>query len=164
MTIFLRGGCFAGGRRVRRSRWCGHIGVSEAAALGGGWPRSSTGSRWWKIVMRWLKEKRSFTNHIEIYSTGTADLLALLRDIRCALWIREHFRVVYTLDNWATTLESDRRGRWGIRDRLWIFRRARARQARSHLPSHGRWRGSRTVGLGGNIDVSIDPVPASTKV
>ncbi len=52
--------------------------------------------------------KRTFTNHIEIFEvTRPVSKIFSGRTLRIA--DREHFRVVYTMDNWATTHSKDAR-------------------------------------------------------
>jgi glucoamylase len=52
-------------------------------------------------------EKRTFTNHMEIFETGRP-VSTIFSGYTLRIVDREHFRVVYTFDNWATTqiLES----------------------------------------------------------
>ena len=74
---------------------------------------------------------------------------------------REHFRVVYTLDNWATTLSKDARS-VGIRFIV------------ESLPPPISWHyhfypgmagtGRRGSLVGRNIDVSVVQLPASAKL
>jgi glucoamylase len=50
--------------------------------------------------------KRTFTNHIEIFEV-TRPVLSIYSGYTLRIVDREHFRVVYTFDNWATTLSAD---------------------------------------------------------
>jgi glucoamylase len=52
--------------------------------------------------------KRTFTNHIEIFEV-TRPISSIVSGHTLRIVDREHFRVVYTLDNWATTLSVDAR-------------------------------------------------------
>src|SRR5260370_6604764 len=49
--------------------------------------------------------KRTFTNHIEIFKI-TRPVSAIFSGYTLRIVDREHFRVVYTFDNWATTLSA----------------------------------------------------------
>ena len=50
--------------------------------------------------------KRTFKNHIEIFEV-TRPVSAIVSGNTLRIVDREHFRVVYTLDNWATTLSTE---------------------------------------------------------
>ena len=50
--------------------------------------------------------KRTFTNHIEIFEV-TRPVSTIFSGHTLRIVDREHFRVVYTLDNWATTLSVE---------------------------------------------------------
>ena len=52
--------------------------------------------------------KRTFTNHIEIFEV-TRPVSTIFSGYTLRIVDREHFRVVYTLDNWATTLSAEAR-------------------------------------------------------
>jgi glucoamylase len=52
--------------------------------------------------------KRTFTNHIEIFEV-TRPISSIFSGYTLRIVDREHFRVVYTFDNWATTLSKDSR-------------------------------------------------------
>jgi glucoamylase len=52
--------------------------------------------------------KRTFTNHIEIFEV-TRPLSSIFSGHTLRIVDREHFRIVYTLDNWATTLTKEAR-------------------------------------------------------
>jgi len=52
--------------------------------------------------------KRTFTNHIEIFEV-TRPVTSILAGYTLRIVDREHFRVVYTLDSWVTTLTVDSR-------------------------------------------------------
>jgi glucoamylase len=54
------------------------------------------------------KGKRTFTNHIEIFEV-TRPVLAIFTGHTLRVVDREHFHLVYTLDNWATTLTAESR-------------------------------------------------------
>jgi glucoamylase len=53
-------------------------------------------------------EKRTFTNHIEIFEI-TRPLTNIFSGYTLRIVDREHFRVVYTFDNWATTRSVEAR-------------------------------------------------------
>jgi glucoamylase len=55
-----------------------------------------------------VKGKRTFTNHIEIFEV-TRPVSAIFAGHTLRIVDREHFHVVYTLDNWATTLTAESR-------------------------------------------------------
>jgi glucoamylase len=108
------------------------------------------------------KGKRSFSNRIEIFEPGRP-----ISSLRSGYTLRivdlEHFRVVYTYDNWATTLTLDSRSVGYSRSFVDIptgadqVGKITFTQAWPVEGQPDRW-------LGRNIDVSVDPVPASTKV
>jgi glucoamylase len=50
--------------------------------------------------------KRTFTNHIEIFEV-TRPVSSIYSGYTLRIADREHFRVVYTLDNWATTQSAE---------------------------------------------------------
>jgi glucoamylase len=50
--------------------------------------------------------KRTFTNHIEIFEV-TRPISAIFSGYTLRIVDREHFRVVYTLDNWVTTQSAE---------------------------------------------------------
>jgi len=52
--------------------------------------------------------KRTFTNHIEIFEV-TRPLSSIFSGHTLRIVDREHFRIVYTLDNWVTTLTKEAR-------------------------------------------------------
>ena len=54
------------------------------------------------------KGKRTFTNHIEIFEM-TRPISAIFAGHTLRIVDREHFHVVYSLDNWATTLTAKSR-------------------------------------------------------
>jgi glucoamylase len=106
--------------------------------------------------------KRTFTNHIEIFEV-TRPVSTILAGDTLRIVDREHFRVVYTFDNWATTLslEAHSIGYPGsfvdisttaVQMGNITFTMAWPAQNRQE-----RW-------LGRNIDVSVSPPTASTKV
>ena len=49
--------------------------------------------------------KRTFTNHIEIFEV-TRPVSAIFAGHTLRIVDREHFHMVYTLDDWATTLDG----------------------------------------------------------
>jgi glucoamylase len=54
------------------------------------------------------KDKRTFTNHMEIFEV-TRPVSVIFAGYTLRIVDREHFRVIYTLDNWATTLVGESR-------------------------------------------------------
>jgi len=103
--------------------------------------------------------KRTFTNHIEIFEV-TRPLATLVAGHTLRIVDREHFSVVYTFDNWETTLSNEARsvgypgsfvdlpttsdqGGNIIFTLVWTGQNGQ-----------NRW-------LGRNIDVSVIPPPAS---
>jgi glucoamylase len=54
------------------------------------------------------KDKRTFTNHMEIFEV-TRPISTIFAGYTLRIVDREHFQVVYTLDNWATTLVGESR-------------------------------------------------------
>ncbi len=52
--------------------------------------------------------RRTFTNHIEIFEV-TRPVSTIFSGYTLRIVDREHFRVVYTMDNWATTLSKEAR-------------------------------------------------------
>ncbi len=106
--------------------------------------------------------QRTFTNHIEIFEV-TRPISTIFSGYTLRIVDREHFRVVYTFDNWATTHSVDARsvGYPGSfvdisadpeqKGKI-IFTLAWPGQ-----DGHERW-------LGRNIDVSVVTPSASTKM
>jgi glucoamylase len=52
------------------------------------------------------RDKRTFTNHIEIFEV-TRPISMIASGYTLRIVDREHFRVVYTFDNWATTNSTE---------------------------------------------------------
>ena len=108
------------------------------------------------------KEKRTFINRIEIFEPGRS-IPSLPSGHTLRIVDTERFRVVYTCDNWATTLTQDSRkvgySRWFVDIPTGEDQTGKITFTQA-WPEEGkpdRW-------LGRNIDVAINEVPASTKV
>jgi glucoamylase len=108
------------------------------------------------------KEKRTFTNHIEIFEV-TRPISIIFSGYTLRIVDREHFHIVYTFDNWATTqsMEAHSVGYPGSfadiptapeQTGKIIFTLAWTTQ-----DGKERW-------LGKNIEVSVVTLPASTNV
>jgi glucoamylase len=108
------------------------------------------------------KEKRTFSNRIEIFEPGRP-IFSLPGGHTLRIVDTEHFRVVYTYDNWATTLSQDSRT-IGY-SRSFVDIPTGADQA-GKITFTQAWpvEGQQDRWLGRNIDVAINEVPASTKV
>jgi glucoamylase len=108
------------------------------------------------------KEKRTFSNHIEIFEPGRP-ICSLLSGHTLRIVDRESFYAVYTYDNWATTLRVESRsvGFSGsfvdISTGADQIGKIMFTLAYPVEDQQDRW-------LGRNIDVAINAVPASTKV
>ncbi len=108
------------------------------------------------------REKRSFTNHLEIFETGRP-ISTIFSGYTLRIVDLEHFRVVYTFDNWFTTLTIDSRsvGYSGFFADISTFS-----DQEGSIVFTLAWPGQdgKDRWLGRNIDVSVVPLPASTKV
>jgi glucoamylase len=105
------------------------------------------------------KGKRTFTNHIEIFEV-TRPISAIFTGHTLRIVDREHFHLVYTLDNWATTLTAESRS-VGYPGSF------------ADVPTPADWEGEiaftlywpgqnhQERWLGRNIDVSVIPMPES---
>ncbi|MGH9596819.1 MAG: glycoside hydrolase family 15 protein, partial [Edaphobacter sp.] len=60
------------------------------------------------VEARYSMGKRTFTNHIEIFEV-TRPVSSIYSGYKLRIADREHFRVIYTFDNWATTLTVEAR-------------------------------------------------------
>jgi glucoamylase len=109
-----------------------------------------------------VKDKRSFKNHIEIYERGRP-ISSVYSGHTLRVVDREPFRIVYTFDEWATTLTLDSRsvGYSGS----FVDISTAADQFGSIIFTL-MWPGNNQQNrwLGQNIHVSVIPLPASTKV
>ena len=105
--------------------------------------------------------ERTFTNHIEIFEV-TRPISAILSGYTLRITDREHFKVVYTFDDWATTLlaESHSVGYPGS-----FVDICTAPDQTGHILFTLVWTGqdSQERWLGRNIDVSVIARPESTK-
>jgi glucoamylase len=108
------------------------------------------------------KEKRTFSNRIEIFEPGRS-IPSLPAGHTLRIVDTEHFRVVYTCDNWATTLTQE--SRTVGYSRSFVDIPTGAGQA-GKITFTQAWpvEGQPDRWLGRNIDVAINEVPASTKV
>jgi glucoamylase len=105
-------------------------------------------------------EKRTFTNHIEIFEI-TRPVTRIFAGYTLRIVDREHFRVVYTFDNWATTESVEARsvGYPGS----FVDIAADPHQT-GHILFTLAWpgQGNQERWLGRNIDVSVISPPEST--
>jgi glucoamylase len=108
------------------------------------------------------KEKRSFKNHIEIFEPGRP-ICSLFSGHTLRIVDRERFRVVYTYDNWATTLNLDSRS-VGYSGSFADIPTGGDQVGKITFTLAWPVEGQQDRWMGRNIDVSINPVPASTKV
>jgi glucoamylase len=103
------------------------------------------------------QEKRTFTNHRQIYSAGRP-----ARNVQAGHTLRivdaERFRVVYTTDNWATVQEANSKlvSQWAAYVDIFIQSDQRGKiiftQAWPQDGKPDRW-------LGRNVEIEILPVP-----
>ena len=105
--------------------------------------------------------KRTFTNHIEIFEV-TRPVSMIFSGHTLRIVDREHFRVVYTTDNWATTLSKDARSVGYPGSFVDI---SSAPNQTGHLLFTLAWPGlgNQERWLGRNIDVSVISPPQSTR-
>jgi glucoamylase len=105
--------------------------------------------------------KRTFTNHIEIFEI-TRPLSTIVAGHTLRIADRQHFRVVYTFDNWATTLTKEARsvGYPGAFADL-----PTTPDQTGNIVFTLVWTGptGQDRWLGKNIDVSLIPPPASQR-
>jgi glucoamylase len=106
--------------------------------------------------------KRTFTNHIEIFEV-TRPISTIFSGYTLRITDREHFRVVYTLNNWATTLSVEARSVGYPGSFVDI---STTPEQTGHILFTLAWRGQdgQERWLGRNIDVAVVALPASTKV
>jgi glucoamylase len=115
------------------------------------------------------KGKRSFTNHIEIFQMSRS-ISAIPAGYTLRIVDPERFRVVYSMDNWATTLNTDARtvGHPGFVANIFI-----PPQQTGSIVFTLCWPGQNTGSdssqkkdrwLGRNIEVSIVPPDSSASV
>ncbi len=106
-------------------------------------------------------EKRSFTNHIEIFEV-TRPVSTIFSGYTLRIVDREHFRVVYTFDNWATTnsVQAHSVGYPGS-----FVDISTAPEQTGHILFTLAWpgQGEQERWLGRNIDVSVIRPSESTK-
>jgi glucoamylase len=105
--------------------------------------------------------ERTFTNHIEIFEV-TRPVTTIFSGYTLRIVDREHFRVVYTFDDWVTTLSVDARSVGYPGSFVDI---STAPEQTGHILFTLAWPGqdSRERWLGRNIDVSVISPPESTK-
>ncbi|WP_260735016.1 glycoside hydrolase family 15 protein [Tunturiibacter lichenicola] len=108
------------------------------------------------------KGKRSFSNHIEIFEP-TRPISSILSGHTLRIVDREHFHVVYTYDNWATTLKLDSRS-VGYSGSFVDIPTGKDQVGKITFTLAWPVEGQKDRWLGRNIDVAIHTVPASTKV
>jgi glucoamylase len=104
--------------------------------------------------------KRTFTNHIEIFEV-TRPVTTIFSGYTLRIVDREHFRVVYTFDNWATTESVDARSVGYPGSFVDI---SSAPNQAGHILFTLAWpgQGNQERWLGRNIDVSVISPPEST--
>ena len=105
--------------------------------------------------------KRTFTNHIEIFEV-TRPVSTIFSGYTLRIVDREHFRVVYTFDNWATTLSA---GSHSVGYPGSFVDISTAAGQTGELIFTMAWPGQSVQErwLGRNITVSVIPPPASKK-
>jgi glucoamylase len=105
--------------------------------------------------------KRTFTNHIEIFEV-TRPVSMIFSGHTLRIVDREHFRVVYTTDNWATTLSKDARSVGYPGSFVDIVS---SPEQTGNILFTLAWPGQdgKERWLGHNIDVSVILPPTSTK-
>jgi glucoamylase len=106
--------------------------------------------------------KRTFTNHIEIFEI-TRPVSAIFSGYTLRIVDREHFRLVYTLDNWATSHSKDARS-VGYPGSFVDISTAADQEGTITFTLAWPEPGGEERWLGRNIDVSVIQLPASTKV
>ncbi len=165
MTIFPREGCSGVALLLRRKPlvWAHaeYLKLLRSAADGQVFDRIQVVADRYAVP----KGKRTFTNHIEIFEPNRP-ISVIFSGYTLRIVDPERFRVVYTFDNWVTTLTRELAS-VGYSGSLC----GRCYRPRSGWDSHVypcvpgqdqqddkvRW-------LGRNIDVSVVPLPASTEV
>jgi glucoamylase len=105
--------------------------------------------------------QRTFANHIEIFAV-TRPLSAIFSGYTLRIVDRQHFKVVYTFDNWATTLTADANSVGYPGSFVDISTEP---DQEGHILFTLVWPGQdgQQRWLGRNIDVSVIPLPESTK-
>jgi len=105
--------------------------------------------------------RRTFTNHIEIFEV-TRPVSRIFSGYTLRIVDREHFRVVYTFDNWATTLSAQAHSVGYPGSFVDI---STAPDQTGHILFTLAWPGEdkQERWLGRNIDVSVISPPESTK-
>jgi len=106
--------------------------------------------------------KRTFTNHIEIFEI-TRPVSTIFSGYTLRIVDREHFRVVYTLDNWVTTLSKDARA-VGYPGSFVDIPTAADQEGPITFTLAWPGQDGEERWLGRNIDVSVVQLPASTTV
>jgi len=111
------------------------------------------------------KGKRTFTNHIEIFEPNRP-ISVIFSGYTFRIVDPEHFRIVYTFDNWVTTLTLNSRsvGYSGFfADIVTVPDQAGTLTFTLAWPGQEQ-QGQKVRWLERNIDVSVVPLPASTEV
>jgi glucoamylase len=107
------------------------------------------------------KDKRTFTNHIEIFEV-TRPVSVIFSGYTLRIVDREHFRVVYTFDNWATTQSVDSRS-VGYPGSFVDISTAPEQTGNILFTLAWPTQSGQERWLGRNIDVSVISPPESTK-
>ncbi len=105
--------------------------------------------------------KRTFTNHIEIFEV-TRPISSIFSGHTLRIVDREHFRVVYTLDNWATTLSVDARS-VGYPGSFVDISTAAGQTGNIIFTLAWPGEGEQERWLGENIDVSVISAPETAR-
>ena len=137
MTIYRRRGCIrgrsAGSAQPLVWAHAEYLKLLRSAADGRVFDRISVVAERYAVAT----DKRTFTNHIEIFEI-TRPVSTIFSGYTLRIVDPEHFRVVYTFDNWADNATRRTRVRSGIRAHLRIFLLPLIRRASSPLPWRGR--------------------------
>jgi glucoamylase len=104
--------------------------------------------------------KRTFTNHIEIFEI-TRPVTKIFSGYTLRIVDREHFRVVYTFDNWATTRSVEARS-VGYPGSFVDISAAPDQTGTIAFSLVWSGEGQQERWLGRNIDVSVISPPEST--
>jgi glucoamylase len=105
--------------------------------------------------------ERTFTNHIEIFEV-TRPVTTIFSGYTLRIVDREHFRIIYTFDNWVTTHSVEARSVGYPGSFVDI---STAPEQTGHIQFTLAWPGqdSQERWLGRNIDVSVISPPESAK-
>jgi glucoamylase len=107
------------------------------------------------------KDKRTFTNHIEIFEV-TRPISIIFSGYTLRIVDREHFRIVYTFDNWETT-QSIEAHSVGYPGSFADIPTAPEQTGKIIFTLAWPTEDAKERWLGKNIDVSVVTLPASTE-